>query len=285
MPNNPVQRSVVRHVGSFVLALLLAAAPAWAQQPTPGAGGPGAGAPGAGAGQGQRQQVPTGPRIKALVVAGGCCHDYPAQTATLMKEVQRVLPVDWTFQYLGGTAGSHLPAFYNNPRWFEGYDIVVHNECFTPADSVVSQQYLKNILAATQAGIPAMVIHCAMHTFRAEPTDEWRHVQGVKSVRHGPATRAPVKVSMPNHPVMQGIPAEWLTPVDEIYILDVVYPGTQALATAVEPSNNTEYPVVWVHQNQGARVFGTSIGHSNPTWDDPVYRQLITQGFKWAVNR
>src|SRR5688500_8882360 len=133
MHNKSVQWSVVRVVTGVVFALLLAGSPSWAQQPTPA---PGAGAPGARAGAQPRPPMPTGPRIKALVVAGGCCHDYPAQTATLMKEVQRVLPVDWTFQYLGGTNGAHLPAFYDNPKWYEGYDIVVHNECFTPADSV-----------------------------------------------------------------------------------------------------------------------------------------------------
>ena len=109
-------------------------------------------------------------------------------------------------------------------------------------------------------------------------------MQGVKSVRHGPATRAAVKVSNPTTRSCRD-PGRMANAGGQIYILDVVYPGTQALATAVEPSNNTEYPVIWVHQNQGARVFGTSIGHSNPTWDDPVYRQLIVQGFSGRVNR
>lgn len=240
---------------------------------------------------GQAQARPGGPpafagqqRIKALVVAGGCCHDYPMQTATLMKAVQRVLPVDWTFEYLGGTNGAHVPAFYNDPQWYRGYDIVVHNECFTPADSLVSTQYLDNILAATRAGVPAMVLHCAMHSFRAEPTDQWREVQGLKSVRHGPATRIPVQVAAASHPVMQGIPSDWVTPVDEIYIIDWTRPGLTPLASATEPSNGQTYPVVWVHQN-GARVFGTSIGHSTATWEDPVYQQLLVQGFRWATQR
>ena len=278
------RRFVTRMLSAIAVAGLLAAAPALAQQPQ--GGQPAAGAAGAqGARTGQRPPPPPqGPRIRALVVAGGCCHDYPVQTAILMKEVQKILPVDWTFEYLGGTNGAHVPAFYNNPKWYEGYDMVVHNECFTPADSLISQQYLKNIAAATAAGVPGMVIHCAMHTFRDEKTDEWRHVQGVKSVRHGPATRAPVKVAMPDHPTMQGIPAEWLSPVDEIYVLDEFYPGTVALATAVEPTTSIQYPVVWAHQ-QGARVFGTSIGHSMATWQDPVYLQMIAQGFKWAVGR
>jgi type 1 glutamine amidotransferase len=224
------------------------------------------------------------PRIRALVVAGGCCHDYPTQTAILMKAVQRALPVDWTFEYPGGTNGAHVPAFYNDPNWFRGYDIVVHNECFTPADSLVSERYLENIQAATKAGVPGIVLHCAMHSFRAEPTDQWREVQGLKSVRHGPATRIPVRVAAASHPIMEGIPSDWVTPVDEIYIIDWTRPGLVPLATAVEPSNGQTYPVIWTHQN-GARVFGTSIGHSMATWEDPNYQRLLVQGFRWAVGR
>ncbi|MBW3628378.1 MAG: ThuA domain-containing protein [Gemmatimonadetes bacterium] len=281
MLRKEARRFAARAVHASFLAILLCSASAFGQegaQPRERAQGP------AGA-QAQRVQVPPGPRIRAAVVAGGCCHDYPGQTATLMHAVEKVLPVDWTFLYIGGTNGQHVPALYDDPNWFKGYDIIVHNECYTPGDTLISQRYLQNIGLATRAGIPAMVIHCAMHTFRAEPTDEWREVQGVKSVRHGPATRVPMKVAAPKHPIMQGIPAEWLSPVDEIYILDRVYPGTVTLATAVEPSNSTEYAVVWTHQAQGARVFGTSIGHSNATWADPVYQQLLTQGFKWAVGR
>ena len=268
--------------GALLCAGLLLAESSSAQnpsrQPVPGAqAGPG--------GRGMRGPNFAGqPTIKALMVAGGCCHDYPGQAAIFMKQLQNVLPIDWTFAYLGGTRGRVVPTLYNDPNWYEGYDIVVHNECFTPGDSLVSLQYLDNIQAATRAGVPAMVLHCAMHTFRAEPTDQWREVQGLKSVRHGPATRIPVQVVEAFHPVMQGIPGDWVTPIDEIYIIDWTRPGLTPLATAVEPSNGQTYPVIWVHEND-ARVFGTSIGHSMATWEDPLYQQLLVQGFRWATQR
>src|SRR6476469_3961340 len=36
------------------------------------------------------------PRIKALIVSGGCCHDYSGEAKVLMDTVSKVLPVDWT---------------------------------------------------------------------------------------------------------------------------------------------------------------------------------------------
>lgn len=34
------------------------------------------------------------PRINALMVAGGCCHEYPAQTEIFMEMLQGSLPID-----------------------------------------------------------------------------------------------------------------------------------------------------------------------------------------------
>lgn len=232
--------------------------------------------------QGQQDQ---GPRIRALMVAGGCCHDYPAQGAILMRAVQRELPVDWTYVYVGGTNGQHIPSFYENPDWYVGYDIVVHNECFTPPDAALPEGYLDNIARATKAGIPAIVIHCAMHSFRDAASDAWRDVQGLKSMRHGPQFNIPVKIQRPDHPVMQGIPADWVTPMDELYHIEWLRDGTVTLASAVERVDGTEHTLAWVHENQGARVFGTTLGHGMATWEDPVYQRLLVNGFRWAVGR
>ena len=224
------------------------------------------------------------PRIRALMVAGGCCHDYPTQGGMLMKMLQTELPIDWTFQYLGGTAGAFVPSIYNDPNWFRGFDLVVHNECFTPADSLVSDQYIANAAAATRAGIPAVVIHCAMHTFRAEPADQWRSVLGVHSMRHERAANIAVKIVAPEHPIMAGINTDWVTPVDELYVLERMLPGTVALASGTSPVDQREHAVAWVNQS-GARIFGTTLGHGNDTWNDPVFQQLMKQGVRWALSR
>jgi uncharacterized protein len=262
-----------------LVAVVFWASPGLAQQPGPGAGG----APGGGGPRVESQTA--GPRIKALMVAGGCCHDYPVQGAILMKAVQSALPVDWSYAYVGGTSGRHVPELYNDPNWFEGYDVVVHNECFTPPDAALPPGYLDNTARATEAGIPAIFIHCAMHTFRDAIADNWRDVQGVKSVRHGRAFNIPVRIVAPEHEVMQGIRSDWVTPVDELYVLDWMRPGTVSLAEAVEPADGRTHTLIWVHEAQGARVFGTTLGHGMDTWNDPVFQQLLVQGFRWAVQR
>jgi type 1 glutamine amidotransferase len=42
---------------------------------------------------------------------------------------------------------------------------------------------------------------------------------------------------------------------------------------------------VWASSYAGTRVFGTTLGHGNDTWTDPVFQDLLTRGIKWAVGR
>ena len=47
--------------------------------------------------------------------------------------------------------------------------------------------------------------------------------------------------------------------------------------------NGAAHPVVWVNDYHGARVFGTTFGHSDETFLDPVFRDLLARGFAWAL--
>jgi type 1 glutamine amidotransferase len=73
--------------------------------------------------------------------------------------------------------------------------------------------------------------------------------------------------------------------MDELYVIDKLWPNAKALATAVSPDDQREYPVVWVNEYGGARVFGTTLGHGNDTWQDPIFQDLLVRGFKWAVKK
>jgi type 1 glutamine amidotransferase len=49
---------------------------------------------------------------------------------------------------------------------------------------------------------------------------------------------------------------------------------------------NEVYPVVWTHEYGGrARVFGTSLGHANETWNTNQFKELMTRGFRWALKK
>lgn len=225
---------------------------------------------------------PEGPRIKALVVSGGCCHDYPRQAGVLMNAISSTLPIDWMVAVQGGrgTTG-HLPV-YDSPDWARGYDIVVHNECFA---NITDEQLIRRIASAHRGGPPAVVIHCAMHTFRSAAVDDWRELLGVSSRRHTRQFAIPVKIVAKDHSIMKGFKEDWVTPLDELYVVDRFWPNATALAVAVSPEDGREYPLAWVNDYGGTRVFGTTLGHGDATFDDPVFQDLLARGFRWAVNR
>lgn len=215
------------------------------------------------------------------MISGGCCHDYISEDAIFMKAMSTELPVEWTVLYTG-RAGDKKVELYNQPNWAEGYDIVVHNECYATVDD---QEFVEKIVAAHAKGVPGMVIHCSMHSYRSLESDEWREFLGVTTRRHTAQHNISVKVLNPNEGPLKGFKTDWVTPLDELYVIDKLWPNAKALATAVSPEDQTAYPMIWTNDYHGARVFGTTVGHSDATWDDPAFRDLLVRGFKWAVNR
>ena len=185
-------------------------------------------APIADAQRGQAGQ-PAGPRINALVVSGGCCHDYALQGRLLMDAVSKSLPVDWTVVVQGGRGTRGSMPVYARADWSKGFDIVIHNECLADVDD---PQYIRQITAAHRGGPPAVVIHCAMHSYRAATIDDWRELLGVTSRRHTRQFQIPVKVAAQDHPVMKGFKEDWVTPTDELYVIEKIWPNTTALAMA-----------------------------------------------------
>ena len=193
-----------------------------------------------------------------------------------------MLPVDWTVAIQGGRGTTGNQPLLENPGWAKGFDIVVHNQCF--ADTT-DEALIQRITSAQRGGPPAIVIHCAMHTYRASTADTWREFLGVTTKRHTKAHNISVKVAAKDHPIMKGFKEDWVTPVDELYVIDKFWPNSQALATAVSPEDQKEYPLAWVSDYGGSRVFGTTLGHGNDTLNDPVFQDLLGRAFKWALKR
>ena len=68
--------------------------------------------------------------IRALLVTGGCCHDYENQKRILTEGISARANVEWTVVHEGGTSRDHKVSVYEKADWAAGYDVVVHNECF-----------------------------------------------------------------------------------------------------------------------------------------------------------
>lgn len=223
-----------------------------------------------------------GKPVRALLITGGCCHDYKTQAQLLTEATKGLAVVDWTVISEGGTGNSAMIPLYDNPAWAKGYDVVVHNECFA---NTTDADYIYKITTAHKGGTPAVVIHCAMHTYRAATNDDWREFLGVTSRRHDHQSAYPVRRSVADHPAMKGFPEVWTTPMDELYVIEKLWPKARALAVSTSEKDGQEYAAVWTNDYHGTRVFGTTFGHGLATWRDPVFIAMVARGVLWAAGR
>ncbi len=223
----------------------------------------------------------TGKPIQVLLITGGCCHNYPFQSAQLTNAVAKRADVQFTVVNEGGTGTRGQIALYDKPEWSKPYDVVIHNECFADTADI---DYIRRITAAHKAGTPAVVVHCAMHTYRATSFDDWREFLGVTSRYHEHQSRYPVHVLNRTHPTMLGIPEKWVTAMDELYVIERMAPEARALATSRSEKTGVDQPVVWENSYHGTRVFGTTYGHSDDTFRDPVFLEMLARGIVWAAN-
>ncbi len=221
--------------------------------------------------------------IKALLITGGCCHDYTYQTKAMqLAAKERGLAIEWTVVHEGGKGTKAMIPLYDKENWADGFDVVIHNECFADTDDPT---YIRKITKAHAAGANAVVIHCAMHTYRKAEIDDWREFLGVTSRKHDHQSKYPVSVVAKDHPIMKGFPSDYKTAMDELYIIEKTWPNTKVLAVSTSEKSKDEHPVFWTNQYGKARVFGTTYGHSNDMFADATFLTTIVQGIAWAAGR
>ncbi len=220
--------------------------------------------------------------IQALLITGGGFHDYERQKQILTEGISARANVQWSIFYENGDT-KHEMSIYANPDFSKGYDVIVHNECYA---DISDPAFVDKVLAPQRAGVPAVVVHCTLHTFRALKTDQWREFIGMSSDHHGPQHPIAVKVLSPGNPIMANFPANWISGPEELYSIDKVWPNAQPLAEAYAPEEKKNDPVIWTNLYHGnVRVFGTSLAHNNSTMQDPVYLGLVTRGLLWACGK
>jgi type 1 glutamine amidotransferase len=220
--------------------------------------------------------------LRGLLVTGGGYHDYKSQENILTEGVSARTRIEWTIVRETSMSNGHRIPLYENPNWADGYDVVVHNECYA---DVTDPAYIGKILDAHKKGTPAIVVHCAMHTYRSLKSDEYREFLGVSTFRHGKQHPLDVKTLQPEHPIMKGFPTSWVTGNEELDWIEKVWPGTTALAQAKAEENKKDNAVIWVHNYGKGKVFGTTLAHNNKTMSDPVYLDMFTRGLLWACDK
>jgi uncharacterized protein (TIGR03067 family) len=229
----------------------------------------------------KRKQVSVKP-LRGLLITGGCCHDYPGQADILTKGISQRANITWDVVLDPNASGTqHKVSVYEATDWAKKYDVVVHNECYADEKDPA---WLERIVKPHRDGVPAVVIHCAMHCYRAK-TNEWFKFVGVTSHGHGSHFAYAMTNAAPKHPIMLGFPAVWNTPKEELYNIASVEPSATPLATGWSPETKKAEVNVWVNTYGKTRVFGTTMGHYNQTMQEPLYLDLVARGLLWACDK
>ena len=232
--------------------------------------------------------------VRALLVIGGCCHDYKKQQEILTKGISARANVQWAISYDPDTGTKHLNPWYDKEDWAKGFDVVVHDEC---CSAVSDLKTIEKVLKPHRDGLPAVVLHCGMHSYRSEgypKATPWFEFTGLASTRHD--AQLPIEITFldKESPITKGM-KDWKTVNEELYnnsngkLLETAQPlarGKQVLKNKDGSPKDYEAVCVWTNTYNGkTKVFATTLGHNNATVADDRYLDLVARGLLWSVGK
>ncbi len=92
-------------------------------------------------------------------------HDYKEQVESFLPALQAEF--NFTVDIVGRNQGD-LTRTLADPNFSKGYDFIIYNACL--ADNR-DYRLAKNLMDATAAGTPTVLLHCAMHNFRGTSSE------------------------------------------------------------------------------------------------------------------
>lgn len=238
--------------------------------------------------------------IRALLITGGCCHDYAAQKDILKSGIEARAYITVDQIHTDDTTTAPPLAIIGNPEYAKGYDVVIHDEC---AAAISDPAKISAVLAPHKRGIAGVNLHCAMHSYRIGDPKEiaslgsergmWFEYLGIQSSGHGPKLPLAITTVDKKHPIISDLGWDtWTTGNEELYN------NVQLLKTAVPLHRSTQMVkqkdgsmqevaavVTWTNDFGGTRVFSTSVGHVNETVADDRYLDLVTRGILWSCDK
>jgi len=235
--------------------------------------------------------------IRALLITGGCCHDYARQKDILKEGIEARANVV-VEQVHTDDKTTHPPlAILGNAEYAKGYDVVIHDEC---AAEVSDPAKIEGVLKPHRDGLPGVNLHCAMHSYRiGDPNDPatpgtphglWFEYLGLQSSAHGPQEPISIHFVDSKNPIVTGL-SDWTTIKEEHYNNIRVFDSAHALARGTQVikgrggEKTNDFVVVWTNEYgpKKTRIFSTTIGHNNETVADTRYLDLVARGVLWAT--
>ena len=232
--------------------------------------------------------------IRALLILGGCCHDYKEQQTILTRGISARANVQWTISYDPDTGTTHLNPQYEKENWAQGYDVIVHDECSSDVKDIKT---IEKILKPHRDGLPAVILHCGVHSYRSEGYPKktpWFEFTGLASTGHGPQAPIDVLYLDKESSITKGL-KDWKTVNEELYnnsageLLETAQPLAKGNQTAKNKDGidvSSTAVCVWTNTYNGkTKVFATTLGHNNATVGDDRYLDLVTRGLLWSVGK
>ena len=222
------------------------------------------------------------------MIAGGCCHDYANQQTAIAAGIQARANVRVDVYWTDNSTTTPVLPLFRKLNWAENYDVIIHDEC--AAD--IKDEALINRIVAVHQKMPAVHLHCAMHSFRTG-TDAWFDHLGLQSSGHGPQLPIDIHFTDTDHPITRTL-SDWTTIREELYNNVKVF-GARPLAIGKQKLGGEnprvdEAIVAWTNEAHDtdrprARSFSTTIGHNTETVRDPRYLELVTRGLLWSCDK
>ncbi len=227
--------------------------------------------------------------LRALLVIGGCCHDYASQKEILKAGLEARANLTVDICYSPDKTPKATFSCYEKENWADGYDVIIHDEC---SAEVTDPVLIKRIVDAHRNGTPGVNLHCAMHCYRSgdfrKPVPAgadnalWFEYLGLQSTSHG--KQSPISITYSDHPANAGL-TNWTTVNEELYNNIQIFPGTTTLAKGKQGESETV--VVWAHEfgDKKTKVWSTTLGHNNETVADGKYLDLVARGLLWSTGK
>jgi len=165
---------------------------------------------------------------------------------------------------------------------------------YTNGSPAMTDQQKRDLLAFVHDdGKGFVAVHTATATFYDWP--EYGQMVGGYFDNHPWMTfDAPVVVEQPDFPGWGSLPHEF-TLRDEMYQYKLPYSREQVDvlarldASKLDLTNKNvhrtdhDFPIAWIKNYGKGRVFSSTLGHTDQSWDDPRVQQIYLEGIKWVL--
>jgi uncharacterized protein len=221
-------------------------------------------------------------RLRVLVLSGGGYHDFAANLKLLLAALERRRPMTLTELVLApGEVASPT-----SRRALEAADLPAEHDVllvYTQGDLALTPGMQAKLLAFVHGGGGLVALHCAADSFPGWAG--WDDLLRGRFERHPPYGNIVVGVRDAAHPVLAGLPPEWILRDEFYHLKDCAPDDKHVIMDGTSPEGGAPRPVTWVREAGAGRVVCTILGHDAATHGDARYQQLVEQALAWAARR